>query len=133
MHLTGKVQGQANATSIAPNHPVMKQPFGIVTTFATSYGGWFDDLGPYATALATYDTNGQPALAAIPPGALGPGSGAVVFLGDADSVVDSAAGGLFKSGDNEKFFLNAVAYVPEPSTFSLLAMVGVLLGFRRRA
>ena len=132
MHLSGKVQSLAYATSIAPNHPVMKQPFGVVTTFATSYGGWFDDLGPNATALANYDANGLPAVAAIPPGALGPGSGGVVFFGDADSLVDSAAGGLFHSSDNEKLFLNAVAFVPEPSTFSLLACTGLVLAARRR-
>jgi hypothetical protein len=100
MHTFGKVQGNATATSVAPNNLVMNGPFGVVTTFTTSYGGIFDDLGPKAVALANYDVNGLPALAAIAPGALGPGSGGVVFIGDADALVDTAAGGQFHDTDN---------------------------------
>jgi len=133
MHATGKLPGQPNATSVAPNHRVMNGPFGVVTTFATSVGGWFDNLGPNATALATYDVNGQPPLAAIAPGVLGPGSGGVVFIADADSLVDTAAGGFFHAADNEKLFLNAVAYVPEPCGVSLLPCVAVVIGLRRRS
>ena len=132
MHSAGKVQGQAVATSVAPNHPVMNGSFGTVTSFTTSFGGYFDNLGPNAITLANYDANGQPGIAAIAPGALAPGSGGVVFIGDADALVDSAAGGLFHTTDNEKLFLNAVKYVPEPSTGSFLALSALALGHRRR-
>jgi hypothetical protein len=132
MHSAGKVQGQANATSVVPNHPVMNGDFGLVTTFATSFGGFFDNLGPNAITLANYDANGQSAIAVIPRGALSPGSGGVVFIGDADALVDSAAGGLFHTADNEKLFLNAVKFVPEPSSTSLLAFGALALARRRR-
>ena len=62
-------------------------PFGTVTTFATNFGGWVENLGPNATALAGYDFNAEPAIAALAPGALAHGSGGVVLLGDADSLV----------------------------------------------
>jgi len=132
IHAGGKVQGNATATSVAPNHFVMNGPFGEVTTFTTSYGGIFDDLGPNALALANYDVNGQAALAAIAPGVLGAGSGGVVFIADADALVDTAAGGQFHDTDNEKFILNAVRYVPEPSTGSLLACFALVMLRRRR-
>jgi hypothetical protein len=135
MHITGKVQGMASATSIAPDHPVMNGENGIVTTFVTEFGGYFDDLGQHAGALATYDVNGEVALAAIPRGALGPGSGAVVFIGDADALVDSAPGGLFQSGDNKTFLLNSLSFaVPEPSAaMTLMVCTLMVLGQRRAA
>jgi hypothetical protein len=130
----GRVPSRSNATTSAPAHPVMDGPAGTVTSIATNFGGWFENLGPNGTALAQYDANGQPAIAAIAPGALGPGSGGVVFIGDADALVDSGDGGLFGIADNATFFRNAVAYsipIPEPST-SLLIFSGAALCARRR-
>jgi hypothetical protein len=131
---TGRVGFPAAASSIAPGNSVMNGPFGMVETFATNYGGWFDNLGANAIALAHYDANLQTAIAAIAPGALGPGSGRVVFMADADPLVDSADGGLFGAADNEKFFLNSISFaVPEPSTFALLLAAGlVVAGSARR-
>lgn len=126
MNSTGRVPSPANATSIAPAHPVMNGPFGTVTNFATNFGGWFESLGANGTALALYDPNGQAAIAAIAPGALAQGSGGVVLIGDADPFVDSADGGLFGTADNQTFFLNSVAYVPEASTISLLFAAGLM-------
>lgn len=129
---TGRVPSASNATSTAPNHPVMSGAAGIVTTFATNFGGWFDSLGSHGMALGQYDQNAQAALAVIAPGALAPGSGGVVFIGDADSLVDTGDGGLFSSADNATFFRNAVAYsVPEPSTIALLAGTALLLSRRK--
>jgi hypothetical protein len=121
MDSTGRTVPPATLSNVAPNHPVMNGPFGTVTAFTTNYGGWFDNLGANAVALARYDANSEPALAAIAPGALGLGSGGVVFIPDADSLVDSADGGLFGAPDNEKLYLNSIAFViPEPSTTALL-------------
>jgi hypothetical protein len=132
MHSTGKVQGVAAATSLGPGYPVINGPFGAVTTYITSFGGYFDALGPNTLALAVYDGNGQTAVAAILPGALGAGSGGVVFFADADSLVDTAVGGHFHSGDNETLFLNALA-LPEPSATALFSCAALLVGFRRRS
>lgn len=129
---TGRVPSAGNATSIAPAHPVMNGPFGMVTSFATNFGGWVENLGP-STALAQYDANGQPAIAAIAPGALAPGSGGVVLIGDADSLVDSADGGLFGMADNQKLLLNSVSFViPEASTISLLVWAALVCARRVR-
>jgi len=125
--------GVQNATTIAPTHRVMNGPFGSVTSFATSFGGWFDNLGPNAVALSHYDANGQPAIAAIAPGALGPGSGGVVFIGDADSLVDSGNGGLFGTADNRTLFLSAVSYaIPEASTMTLFGWATLISAWRIR-
>ena len=108
-------------------------PFGAVTNFATNFGGWLENLGP-STALAQYDANGQPAIAAIAPGALVQGSGGVVFIGDADSLVDSADGGLFGTADNEKLLLNSVSFaIPEASTISLLVWAALVCAPRLRS
>jgi len=131
----GRVPSRSNATSSAPAHPVMNGPAGTVVSFATNFGGWFENLGPNGTALAQYDANGQTAIAAIAPGALGPGSGGVVFIGDADALVDSADGGLFGIADNATLLRNAVAYsipIPEPSTIPLLFAAAATLSPRRR-
>jgi hypothetical protein len=122
MDSAGRVPSQSNATTSAPLHPVMNGPAGTVLSLATNFGGWFENLGPNATALALYDANAMNAVAAIPPGALGPSSGGVVFIGDAAALVDSADGGLFGVADNATFFRNAVAFsIPEPS----LACIGI--------
>jgi hypothetical protein len=95
MHATGKLPGQPNATSVAPNHRVMNGPFGVVTTFATSVGGWFDNLGPNATALVDLRREWPTAPCCDRAWCPWPGSGGVVFIADADSLVDTAAGGFF--------------------------------------
>ena len=130
---TGRVPSQSTTTSIALAHPVINGQFGTVTNLFTNFGGWFETVGP-ATPLAQYDANGQIALAAIAPGALGAGSGAVVILGDADPIVDSGDGGLFGTNDNRIYFMNALAYTPEPSAAMLLLSAGaVCAGLRRRS
>jgi hypothetical protein len=134
MDSIGRVPSRSNATANAPLHPVINGPAGSVVSIATNFGGWFENLGPNATGLAQYDANGMTAVAAIAPGALGPSSGGVVFIGDADALVDSADGGLYGAADNATFFRNAVAFsiVPEPSIGALWMGGGILLGLRRR-
>ena len=134
MDSVGRVPSRSNATANAPTHPVIDGPAGTVLSLATNFGGWFENLGPNATSLALYDANGEAAVAAIAPGALGPSSGGVVFIGDADALVDSGDGGLFGSADNTTFFRNAVAYsIPEPSIGGLWMGAAILLGLSQRA
>jgi hypothetical protein len=58
LHVTGTVTGlqQANVTDFSSL--VTNGPFGKVTSFTTSFVGWFDNLGPNATALASLAANG---------------------------------------------------------------------------
>lgn len=131
----GKIDAVAFATVSAPLHKLMTEPFGHVGTVAGAYPGWFDGLGPHATAVATYDTNNQPAVLAIPRDAFAPGSGGVVFISDADMLVDGSEGGLFSVADNETLILNSIPYTvaPEPSVLSVgIGALAFLAGRRRR-
>lgn len=124
---TGRTPGVLNATTSAPEHPIAQGPFGQVTTFTSSFAGWVDNPGPHAVPLMNYDFNGQPAIAAFGRDVLSPGAGGVVFFGDADALVDSAAGGWFGAADNRTLFLNSVDYViPEPTAISMLLVAGAL-------
>ncbi len=84
----------ATGTTVVPTvtvtnpsiHPVTNGPFGLVSSYSTVVPGWLDGLG-IASVLATLDANSQPTLAVIDAGALGSGSGPVVFL--SDSVFDN--------------------------------------------
>jgi hypothetical protein len=117
-----------------PAHSVTNGPFGQVTIFTTFVPGWFTDLGPYASALATLDGNGQPSIAVIEANAIAPGSGRIVFFSD-PAFGDEDAGLLF--GANEVLFLNSIYWlspnpIPEPTTFSLAALGSLsLLGVAR--
>src|SRR5207249_1019313 len=93
----------------APSHPIFAGSYGSVSTVLTGDPGYFDSLGSYATGLATFSFYGGLAVAAIPPGALSPTSGAVVFVSDVNAF-DNAR--LSRSGyDNQTLALNALAYV----------------------
>lgn len=95
---TGTIISAATVTNPVA-HPVTDGPFGLVASYNTIVAGWFDGLGP-ATALATLDGNGQPTLAVLDPGALGQGSGGVVFF--SDTTFDNV------------LVLNAIAFTPVP-------------------
>jgi hypothetical protein len=80
---TGNLPGSVMATITDLAHPVTDGPFGSVSNYTVaSFPGWFDILGPHATAIATLNPNGEVSLAAIPPGLLGGKSGGVVFFSD---------------------------------------------------
>lgn len=88
--------------------PVTDGPFGLCQSFSVGWSGWFNVLGS-ATSLATLNDNGQAALAVIPRGALGPGSGAVVLFSDCTMIGD----GYFPAA-NQALVLNAIAFAAEP-------------------
>ncbi len=132
--ITGHMDGLQLAHGGTLDHPIMNGPHGVVETIATYHGGWFNGLGSYAAKVAEFYDNGEAAVAAIPKYVLTPEAGGVVFLSDADMLVDSADGGHFGTGDNQTLVLNSVAYViPEPSTAFLgIVGFGVLAAWRRR-
>lgn len=130
---TGTIQSATMATVSNPTHPVMSGPFGPVTSVSTYYPGWFDNPGAHGVSLANYDFNDQPAVLAISRGALSPGSGGVVFIGDANVLVDSGDGGNFGDADNQALLLNSIRFaIPEPSMLALTAGAGIFLAARRR-
>jgi PEP-CTERM motif len=132
VNATGQLAGSQHGTVTDLTSPVTNGPFGRATDFTGNYTGYFNSLGSYATSLGTWDANGAPALAAIAPGALGPGSGAVVFFSDSNQAFDTS---------NQTLMLNSIAYggasVPEPSSLLLcfigLAMAGGAASVRRRS
>ena len=69
----------------------------------------FTDLGPNTKSLATMDANGTPVLAVIERGALGPGSGPVVIMSDANAFVDRARSGFFPA--HEALYLNIFKFL----------------------
>lgn len=123
----GREGGTEKATVIQPNtHPIVNGPYGTFTTLTGDNVGWFSNLGPYAQPLANLDFNGQPILAVIERGALGPGSGAVVLTADSDLLFN-----LPLSQNIARYLLE----VPEPSTWLLMlpGAAGLFaLGKRRR-
>lgn len=131
------VAGRSNATNATVTnfgHPVTNGPYGAITQFATSFSGWFDNLGPYAQSLAVDDQSGLPVLAVIESGAIVPTSGRVWFIADGHGVV-------VPSILNATVLLeNSVDYllpIPEPSSLIhawplLLLSVGYCVRQRAR-
>jgi hypothetical protein len=116
---TGPTTNFANA--------ITNGPFGLVNSYTTYYGGWFNDLGPFATPLIDLGANGLPSFAAIERNTISPGSGRVILTTDTTAFADPAVGGLFPT--NQALFLNSIQWlipVPEPSTM-VLAGTGILL------
>lgn len=113
LDINGDLVGHLPATVSNPaTSPITSTPFGQVTSLATINPGWFDQLGA-AHTIATLDINGQPLLAMLDAGSLGPGSGAVVLSADSDIYTQNIT--LI---DNTFAFLIAT---PEPSSLILAA------------
>lgn len=106
--------GVRRATVIDPTaSPVTNGPLGRVNSYLVAWSGWFDNLGPYATPLATLDENRQPVLAVIQRGAIAPGSGAVVLLSNCDVFGIE----YFLSEPHAALVINAIEFVrPRPAT-----------------
>jgi hypothetical protein len=138
LHTTGTLNGVQATTVTNTTSPVTNGPFGHVGSYPTSFPGWFDNLGANATQLAILNANGQPSLAVIPRGALGAGSGAVVFVSDTGPFLDA----FINTPDSRALDGNIFAYalgtsaIPEPSVTVLAALGGLIalayMAFRRR-
>ncbi|MFO0861106.1 MAG: hypothetical protein U0570_11150 [Phycisphaerales bacterium] len=108
---TGTGAGWLRTATVASpaGSAVTNGPFGFVTRYDVGWSGWFSTLGSGAVAARLADNN-QPALAVIPRGALGPGSGAVVLFSDATMIFDG-----YYSSVNAPVVMNAIALALGPS------------------
>jgi hypothetical protein len=88
----GTLNGLQSSTIVNAANPVVHGIDGTATSFDTNFPGWFSSLGS-AEELATLSANGEPDLAFLAPGALGVGSGAVVFFSDGNNLAGEPAGG----------------------------------------
>ncbi len=118
----GTLDGPQSSTIVDDTNPVIDGPAGTATGFATDYPGWFSSLGP-AQELAELTANGEPDLAVLMPGSLGPGSGAAVFFAD---------GNYIGQPSDDTLILNALALAspspvatPEPGP-AILLLIGVI-------
>ena len=123
LDVAGTLSGVQVVSVTPPNtSPVTNGPFGLVSSYNTNFPGWFNNLGPDASSLATLNANGQPALAFIPPQTLSATSGGVVLFSDGNTAIDPAGAGVFGNAERV-LILNAIAAtVPEPPAFVLLGI-----------
>jgi len=123
---TGTLNGSVNAPILNPSGP-LTDPFTPVTEFATYFPGYFNGTGA-GTVLAQF-APGEAAIDYFAPGTLGPHSGSAVFFSDSDAMVAGDA----LTTTNLNLILNAIATVPEPPAWSMMAVGGVaLLGMMLR-
>jgi hypothetical protein len=103
---TGYISGNQAAKFVHPKHnPIMSGPEGTAKALNTWWPAWFNNLGS-SIELAKLTSNGQPAAAYFPSGALRAGSGAVVFFSDS-ILIDQ-----FRTRDDQIAILNAFALTP---------------------
>lgn len=81
LDVTGNLSGNQAATATT-SHVVLNGPYGTVSVLSAIFSGWFDNLGPYAQAIAKLNANAGACIAVIEPSAIAPGSGAVVLTSD---------------------------------------------------
>jgi hypothetical protein len=104
MAADGTGASPVTATVLDPaSTPLTSGPFGVVNTFTQNFPGYLSTLGP-AASLATNPLG--TALAVIPSGVLGTGSGPVVVFSDENTFVDAAASGQF--AQNEVLWRNTI-------------------------
>jgi hypothetical protein len=101
----------ANPSIIDTSHPIINGPFGVVSEVAHMAEGSIADLGLYASEIAS-NINGS-SIAYIPPDALEPGSGPVVFFSDINEFTSNMS--TFDQGDNRILFRNLFAYLASVS------------------
>ena len=102
---TGKLDGDQTATWVGnvSQNPLASGPAGVSQQLDTYYPGWFSNLGS-AQDLADLPVSGQPVAAYLAAGALGSGSGAVIFFADSSLMLDGT-----RSKNDETAILNALS------------------------
>jgi len=88
LDVTGKINAYnvVGTFSDPASCPATMGPFGTLTHYNVEVPGWFDVVGPHAVALDVLP-NGEPSLAYIDFGVLGPDSGAVLLCSDSSLLV----------------------------------------------
>ena len=109
LSMTGTLSAEQPSTIVNSSNPVVTGPAGTATGFDTYYPGWFSRLGS-ATEIAVLTANNKSSLAFLPPGALGTGSGAVVFFSDSNCI-EIGSDGINSANDNI-LILNSLALQP---------------------
>jgi hypothetical protein len=105
---TGALNGAQTANYLSlPSDPIQTGPFGTAAEFDTGYPGWFSVLGS-STEVAQLAANGEPEIAYFPAGGFSASSGAVVFFGDSDALLDNDE----FTANNQIAILNSLALVP---------------------
>ena len=104
---TGELSGDQTANFLnLQNDPIQTGPFGTATQFDTGYPGWLPSVGN-AIEVAALTANNEPEIAYFPAGSLGSGSGAAVFFGDSDALIDS-----LRTQNDQIVILNSLALAP---------------------
>ena len=109
LSMKGTLDANQPSTIVNSSNPVVTGPAGTATGFDTFYPGCFSNLGS-ATGIAVLTANHKLSLAFLPPGALGTGSGAVVFFSDSNCI-EVGSGGITSANDNI-LILNSLALQP---------------------
>ena len=100
-----------------PAHPIASGPFGAVTEYSQfALTGHYPSLGSHAHEVGRYAAGPGTTLAVIERGALGVGSGAVVFVADVDVFSNDGA------GVNADLIKNIFAFVARESARPALAI-----------
>jgi hypothetical protein len=106
----GLTQGDGSGTQVVnqitdPAHPIASGPFGNVSVYyQNALTGHYPSLGP-AHEVGRNDDG--PSIAVIERNALGPGSGAAIFVADVDVFTDE---GLGQAVENETLIKNLFAF-----------------------
>jgi hypothetical protein len=118
--VTNTINGDQNSTVPNPDgSPVTRGPYGYVSSWTSYYPGYFDQIGIGGTTLSTLDSDAEPSLEAVAPGALAPGSGGIALFSDWLPLT-SAAG-----TPDMNLIMNAISWDPAPAPpGALVALIG---------
>ena len=120
----GLVQGDGSATPQSnvitePDHPIPNGPFGVVAEYNQYFAtGHYSSLGPNAHEIGRYADREGTTLAVIERGALGLGSGAVIFVPDVDvfsNHLSPGGGSIFNANLIKNIFAFAVEEPARPA------------------
>lgn len=103
MDITGSAGAGTMIDLTIAESPLVTGRFGTTTSVSFTTGGRIDVLGPSALAAGVYPATQDTAIAFIPKGALGIGSGLVAAFGDTTMIIDG-----FFTPSNRIAVMNAI-------------------------